>query len=95
MRETISILAAVLTTISFVPQAYKTIKTRDTSGISLAMYVLFVVGVIFWFAYGIMREDPAIYLANGVAAILGATILAIKLDNVVRSRRERSKEDAE
>ena len=41
----IGFIAAVLTTLSFVPQAWQIIKTKDTSGISLGMYAMFVVGV--------------------------------------------------
>ena len=33
--EWVGFLAAACTTLSFVPQAVKTIRTRDTSGISL------------------------------------------------------------
>lgn len=44
---------AILTTISFVPQAYQVIKTKDTSGISLGMYIAFVLGVFLWIIHGI------------------------------------------
>ena len=43
----IGTIAAILTTISFLPQAYQVIKTKDTSSISLGMYVAFVLGVLF------------------------------------------------
>lgn len=43
----IGTIAAILTTLSFVPQAYQVIKTKDTSGISLGMYIAFVIGVFY------------------------------------------------
>ena len=43
--EWLGYLAATCTTLSFVPQAVKTIRTRDTSGISLLMYVVFTLGI--------------------------------------------------
>lgn len=43
----IGTIAAILTTLSFLPQAYQVIKTKDTSGISLGMYTMFVLGVFF------------------------------------------------
>ena len=49
--------AAILTTISFVPQAYQVIKTKDTSGISLGMYIAFVLGVFLWIIHGIKIQD--------------------------------------
>lgn len=51
--EWLGYIAAVVTSIAFVPQALKTIRSRDTSGISLGMYVIFTIGIGFWFAYGV------------------------------------------
>lgn len=71
--------AAILTTGSFVPQAVMTIRTRNTSGVSLAMYVIFTVGVALWLVYGIALESWPMILANTVTLGLAATILALKL----------------
>jgi MtN3 and saliva related transmembrane protein len=72
-------LAAILTTGSFVPQAVMTIRSRNTRGISLAMYVFFTVGVGLWLVYGIALESWPMILANTVTLGLAATILALKL----------------
>jgi len=88
MTEALGYLAAVLTTISFVPQAYKTIRTKNTSGISFAMYLLFTAGVLLWFAYGIALADPAIYLANGVTALFTIAILTIKAISLFGKRND-------
>ena len=45
---------AALTTLSFLPQAWLSFKTRDVSGISLGMYSVFTVGVALWLVYGLM-----------------------------------------
>lgn len=71
--------AAFLTSISFVPQAIMTIRTRNTSGISRAMYSMFTVGVALWLVYGIALESWPMILANSVTLALAATILALKL----------------
>ena len=71
--------AAALTTASFVPQAAKTIRSRDTRGISLAMYVVFTVGVGFWFCYGLVLPSWPMIIANAITFLLAATILALKL----------------
>lgn len=71
--------AAILTTLSFVPQALKTIRSRDARDISLAMYAMFTVGVGFWLAYGIALHSWPMILANIVTLVLAATILVLKL----------------
>jgi MtN3 and saliva related transmembrane protein len=72
-------LAAALTTAAFAPQAVMTIRTRNTAGISLAMYVIFTLGVALWFAYGIALESWPIIVANAATLPLAATVLALKL----------------
>ena len=75
----IGLIAAFCTTVSFVPQAVKTIQTKNTSGISLGMYSLFAFGTLLWFLYGIFSSNLPITLANGVTLIFSITILVYKL----------------
>ncbi|MBA2238411.1 MAG: SemiSWEET transporter [Lysobacter sp.] len=77
--EWLGYMAAVLTTLSFVPQAIKTIRSRDTSGISISMYVLFTVGVGFWLAYGIALGSWPMIGCNLVTLLLAGTILCLKI----------------
>lgn len=77
--EWLGYAAAVLTTFAFVPQAVKTIRSRDTSGISLGMYVIFTVGIGFWFAYGVALGSWPMILANITTFVLAFTILLLKL----------------
>ena len=72
-------LAASLTTLSFVPQALLTLRTRDVHGISAGMYSLFTLGVALWLAYGWRLGDWPIIIANAVTLLLAATILLAKL----------------
>ena len=71
--------AATLTTASFVPQAWLTFRTRDVSGISLAMYSGFTFGIALWLAYGAMLRAWPIVIANAVTLALAAGILTMKL----------------
>jgi MtN3 and saliva related transmembrane protein len=73
--------AAVLTTGSFIPQALKTLKTRETKDISLWMYVFFSIGLILWEVYGIIIMEWPIILANGVTFMLVLPILVLKILN--------------
>jgi MtN3 and saliva related transmembrane protein len=77
--NTIGYLAATLTTVSFVPQVVRTLRTGDTRAISLAMYLLFSVGVALWCAYGILLRAWPIILANGVTLGLASVVLWKKL----------------
>ena len=79
---TISILgliAAVLTTGAYIPQAYKTIKTKSTSDLSISTFSMLFVGTICWFFYGIFIKDTPIMLANGITATLSGIIFYLKL----------------
>ncbi len=79
MTEIIGYLAAFLTTISFLPQVIKTIKTKDTSGISLLMYSLFVMGIFMWLIYGILLENIVITSANLLTLVFSGVILIMKI----------------
>lgn len=72
-------IAAILTTASFLPQAIKTIKTKDTEGISTVMYSMFVVGVFLWIIYGIQLKDMPIIVANVITFVLASIILGFKI----------------
>ena len=77
--EWMGYIAATCTTLSFVPQAMKTIRTRDTSGISLWMYVVFTVGIGFWFGYGVFLQSWPMIVSNAITFGLSSTILGLKL----------------
>ncbi|MDP2000238.1 MAG: SemiSWEET transporter [Rhodoferax sp.] len=77
--DIIGTLAAILTTASFVPQAWHTFRTRDVRGISLGMYSVFTVGVACWLVYGLLLSAWPIVIANCITLALAATILAMKL----------------
>jgi MtN3 and saliva related transmembrane protein len=77
--ESIGYLAAILTTCSFVPQAWHTFRTRDVSGISLGMYSVFALGVALWLAYGLLLAAWPIVAANAITLALALAILGMKL----------------
>ena len=77
--EWLGYVAATLTTLAFVPQAVKIIRTRDTRGISLGMYLAFTVGVALWFGYGIVLHSWPMIVSNAITFVLASVILALKL----------------
>jgi len=79
LTELIGYLAAFLTTLSFVPQAWLTFRTRDVRGISLGMYGAFTLGVALWLLYGLLVGAWPIVVANAVTLVLAFVILCMKL----------------
>jgi MtN3 and saliva related transmembrane protein len=79
VSELVGYCAASLTTVSFLPQAWLTFRTKDVRGISLGMYSVFTVGVALWLLYGVMMGAWPIVIANAVTLGLAAGILAMKL----------------
>lgn len=75
-------IAAVLTTVAFVPQALHSYKTRDLSGISLPMYTTFTLGVAMWLIYGLLQGDWPIIIANAITVCLSAMILVLKIKQI-------------
>lgn len=71
--------AAACTTLSFVPQAVKIIRQRQTAGLSLLMYSILTTGIALWLVYGIISRDLPICVANGVTLVLAVTILGMKI----------------
>lgn len=72
-------IAAALTSISFIPQAIKTIRTRDTRGISAGMYATFVAGTAMWLWYGVAIKSLPVTASSIVTVLLSGVILLIKL----------------
>lgn len=77
--DNIGFIAAFLTSVSFIPQAIQVIKTKDTSGISLMMYSMFVLGVALWTIHGFIIKDLAVIIANIVTFIFAFIVLAYKI----------------
>ncbi len=78
--------AALLTSISFVPQVLKILKTGNTSGISLIMYALFVTGVACWLVWGMFLGQTPVVIANGLTLILSSAVLFLKIRAVAQGR---------
>ena len=77
--DLIGYIAAVLTTCSFVPQAWLTFRTRDVRGISLGMYSVFTLGVALWLVYGLRAGAWPVVAANAITLVLAVSILVMKL----------------
>jgi len=77
--EIIGIIAAILTTSGFIPQVYKSFKTKNVDGVSITMYIVLLVGMLFWLYYGILINSFSIKLANIVSGILVVTLIIFRI----------------
>jgi MtN3 and saliva related transmembrane protein len=71
--------AAVCSTVSFAPQAWKILRTQDASAISVRMYAVTVIGFGLWTAYGVMLNQWPIIATNSICFLLAGFILVMKL----------------
>ena len=72
-------MAGTLTTAAFVPQVLKTWKSRSAEDVSLAMFLIFSVGVLLWLVYGMLIGATPIIVANSVTLVLALAILVMKM----------------
>ncbi len=86
----LSYVAATLTTLSFLPQAIKTIRTRDTLDLSLLTYCMFVIGTLTWTIYGLAVHETALFIANIVTSLLAGVILTFKIIDTLKERKQKS-----
>ena len=71
--------AAIISTASFAPQAWKIIKSRQTKDISTGMYLLTVLGFALWLLFGLLEKQWPLVASNGVCLLLSGFILIMKL----------------
>ncbi|MEW6678764.1 MAG: SemiSWEET transporter [Pseudomonadota bacterium] len=77
--DILGLVATVFTTSSFVPQVWRTWKTRDVSGISLPTYAIITVGLALWLIYGLLKADLPLIVANAVMVVLTGAITFMKI----------------
>jgi len=77
--EFIGMAAAICTTAGFAPQVYKSLKTKEVESVSLTMYVVMFLGLLFWLYYGILINSFSMILANIVSGVLVLTQIVAKI----------------
>ena len=77
--ESFGYLAAILTTLAFLPQLIKTLKTKKAEDVSLITLIMFLTGVLSWIIYGYRIASTPILVANIVTFILNLLILIFKI----------------
>jgi MtN3 and saliva related transmembrane protein len=75
----LGMLAAALTSLSYLPQLQKAIPRNSTSDLSLKMLVALSAGLCLWVIYGVAKDDWVIILANSIGATLSLAVLGFKI----------------
>jgi MtN3 and saliva related transmembrane protein len=75
----IGLIAGSCTTISFLPQVIKTIKSKETKDISISMYIVLASGIFLWTLYGILINDLPVIVANAISLVLASIVLILKI----------------
>jgi len=77
--DIVGMTGAVLTTVCWLPQAMKIIRSRETRAISLAGTLTFTIGIVFWLIYGLALMDWPLITSNVVTLALMSVIVVLKL----------------
>lgn len=77
--DILGLVATCFTTSSFIPQVISTWKSKDVSGISLPTYIIITIGLALWLAYGMIKGDMPLIIANAVMVILTSAITLMKI----------------
>jgi len=79
LSDIIGYMAALMTTVAFIPQALMTWKNKHANGVSLGMYIVFTVGIALWLVYGVCIQVWPVIIANAVTLMLASFILVMKI----------------
>jgi MtN3 and saliva related transmembrane protein len=79
MIEALGMIAALLTSAAFAPQAIKTIRTRSTEDLSLSTFLLQSSGNVLWLVYGLAIFNKPVIIANVITSTLVLIILYYKI----------------
>ncbi len=74
----LGLFAGACTTLSFLPQVIRTLRTRHAGDLSAAWLLIFTVGTAAWLTYGLLRSDVAVAAANGVTFVLVMMLVVAK-----------------
>jgi len=77
--ESVGSVAAICTTLCWLPQSIKIIREKRTEGISLITQSVFTFGTALWALYGLLLHIRPVFFANIVTLAFALTILVLKI----------------
>lgn len=82
--EALGLVAACLTTSSFLPQAIRIWRTRSARDVSLTMYVMMAAGNSLWLTYGVLMGSISMIFANATCLLMVVSVLGLKVRDMLR-----------
>lgn len=73
---------AFLSSITFLPQVYKTWKSRRVADLSMSMMLIVFTSTIVWLAYGLFNEKGIllpVVICNSIIMVLSALLIYFKI----------------
>lgn len=74
----IGVLAGLLSTAAFLPQAWQIWSSRRAKDVSRPTYTVLIVAGVLWIIHGISNADPALIVTNAIIVVVSCAILAMK-----------------
>lgn len=80
--------ASICMICGYLPQAWHTIRTRDTDGIALPTFLLLGLGSVFFVVNGILTDNIPLVITNAITTVSSIIVFAIKVHNDRKKRRQ-------
>jgi MtN3 and saliva related transmembrane protein len=77
--EIIGLVGAFLSSITFIPQVYKTWQTKQAGDLSMAMMLIVFTSTIIWLVYGFSFHLLPVIICNGIIMLLSALLIYFKI----------------
>ncbi len=88
-------LASICIPLAFLPQTLKTIIKKETKGISIISYIIFLLGCIGFLIFGIYAKDIPIIICEAITGFFTIIILIIATINIIKARNNPQEEHKE
>lgn len=79
--------AAICMIFGYLPQAIKTIRTRDTDGIAMPTFLMLGLGSVFFVVQGALLGNIPLVITNSITTICSVIVFGIKMRNDRKKRR--------
>lgn len=78
MVTALGLASGAMTTLSFLPQVVRAVRTGSTADLSWAWLVMFAVGIVGWVSYGLLISNVAVTVTNVVVMCLVGVLIVVK-----------------
>ena len=79
-------LASICMVLGYLPQAWHTIRTRNTDGIAMPTFLLLGAGSVFFVIQGLLLGNWPLVVTNSITTVSSAIVFALKVHNDHRKK---------